>query len=121
MSNNNQPVQSMNEALGYRDSALLSTLAGETIILASAEFEQRKDEEQKEYENVYLTTQDGGVYRSSNSAVLNKAHKLAENETFPVRCRVVWRKSNKKGAKPYLDLVDADTTIENEVKAQAAK
>ena len=109
MSINNKPVQGITEALGYRDSELLSSIEGQTIIISQADFETRKDKDQKDYENVYIVTApEGKVYRASNMAVLNKLHKISEDEAYPVRAKVSWRKSTKKGAKPYLDLVDPD-------------
>ena len=97
---------SLNQALGQRESVLLTDILNEEIEISAVEFETGKDNEQKEYERAYLTTPTGKVYRSSNKAVLTKAHKIADNlpKGSTVKVKVVEKKP-KKGSYKYIDIV----------------
>jgi hypothetical protein len=96
---------SLNQALGQRESKLLSDMMNETIEISSIEFESGKDSDGKDFERAYLIATEG-VFRSSNKAVLTKAHKIAENlpKGSTVKVTVV-EKKGKKGGYKYIDIV----------------
>ena len=99
---------SLNQALGQRESKLLSDKMNETIEIQSVEFETGKDNEGKDFERAYLMTPQG-VFRTSNKAVMTKAHKISENlpKGSTVIVKIVEKKS-KKGGYKYIDIVTPD-------------
>ena len=98
----------MNEALGQRESTLLSDAMNENISITGVEFETGKDNTGADFERAYLITADK-TYRTSNKAVMTKAHKIAENlpKGSTLKVKVVEKKS-KKGGYKYIDIVTPD-------------
>lgn len=96
---------SLNEALGRRESKLLSEAVGQAIEISSVEMENGTDNTGKAYERAYINTTDGATYRSSNKAVLTKAKAIASNlpKGSTVTVKVV-QKKGKTGGYKYLDL-----------------
>lgn len=96
---------SLNEALGRRESKLLSEAVGSAIEISSVEMETGKDNTGKEYERAYLTTSDGVTYRTSNKAVLTKAKAISGNlpRGSTVNVKVV-QKKGKTGTYKYIDI-----------------
>ena len=97
---------SLNQALGQRESKLLSDKMNETIEIQSIDFETGKDKDQKDFERAYLITASGETYRSSNKAVLTKAHKIKDNlpKGSTVTVKIVEKKA-KQGGYKYIDIV----------------
>ena len=96
---------SLNEALGRRESKLLSEVIGSEIEISSVEMETGKDNTGKDFERAYINTSDGATYRSSNKAVLTKAKSISSNlpKGSTVKVKVV-QKKGKTGGYKYLDL-----------------
>ena len=117
-------IQGIEQALGFKESEILSVLAeplstnakpntvgkGKVIVIVASEIETRKDKDQKDYPNAYITTDEGKVYRTSNQAILTKLKTLTEKDAYPVRAMVAWRKGAKASSKAYLDLVEPDSS-----------
>ena len=95
---------SLNEALGRRESELLSSVVGQEIEITGVEIETGKDKDGKEYQRAYFNTVNGVSYRSSNKAILPKAESIAKNmktgQTLKVR---VVEKKVKKGVGKFID------------------
>lgn len=96
---------SLNEALGRRESRLLSEVIGTEIEISSVEMETGKDNTGKEFQRAYINTVDGSTFRSSNKAVLTKAEAISKNlpKGSTVIVKVV-QKKGKTGGYKYLDL-----------------
>ena len=100
---------SLNEALGRRESELLSSMVGMSIEIENIENESRKDKDGKDFSVVYITTTDGKTYRTSNKAILTKTEQIQKNlpkgQTLKVK---VVEKKVKKGVGKYIDFAEAD-------------
>ena len=96
---------SLNEALGRRESKLLSEVINQEIEISSVEMESGKDNTGKDYERAYINTVDGTTFRSSNKAVLTKAKAISTNmpKGSTVKVKVV-QKKGKTGGYKYLDI-----------------
>ncbi len=95
---------SLNEALGRRESELLSSAVGQTIIIEGVEIETGKDKDGKDYSRAYFNVSGGKSYRSSNKAILPKAEQIQKNmkagQTLTVK---VVEKKVKKGVGKFID------------------
>lgn len=95
----------MNEALGRRESKLLSEAIGQQIEISSVEMESGKDNTGKDFERAYINTVDGLTYRTSNKAVLTKAKAISTNlpkgSTTTVK---IVQKKGKTGGYKYIDI-----------------
>lgn len=96
---------SLNEALGRRDTILLSDAVGSQIEISSVTVDTEKDKDEKEFLRAYIVTTEGKTYRSSNKAILTKAKAMVNNlpKGSTLKVNVVKKKSTQKGAKDYID------------------
>ena len=90
-----QTSKSLNEAMGRKESELLSTLNGETIIITAVEFSSFENKGE-DIEQALLTVEGKDIlYRSSGKAVLDILKKIQDviDSGSSVTARVATKKS----------------------------
>ncbi len=93
------------EALGQRESILLSEIEGQRITIVQIEFETMTLQDGTAQERAFITDGEGKLYRTSNKAILGKLHKFKDNVMTgsTVEVGITWTRA-KKGGQKYLDL-----------------
>jgi hypothetical protein len=90
-----QETKSLNEAMGRKESELLSTLNGETIVITAVEFTDFEAKGETVKQAIITVEGKDTLYRSSGKAVLDILAKIQDvlDSGTPVSAKVSTRKS----------------------------